>query len=92
MAASNIEKFHASQKENKNIIETTEGVNCWREARPIENIGIYIPGGSAPLFSTVLMLGIPAQLAGCKTLHYVLLPMKVVILILPYSIQLILSE
>ncbi|MCT4303610.1 histidinol dehydrogenase [Elizabethkingia anophelis] len=68
MAASNIEKFHASQKENKNIIETTEGVNCWREARPIENIGIYIPGGSAPLFSTVLMLGIPAQLAGCKNI------------------------
>lgn len=68
MAASNIEKFHASQKENKNIIETTEGVNCWREARPIENVGIYIPGGSAPLFSTVLMLGIPAQLAGCKNI------------------------
>ena len=68
IAASNIEKFHASQKESKNIIETTEGVNCWREARPIENIGIYIPGGSAPLFSTVLMLGIPAQLAGCKSI------------------------
>ncbi|MCL1672669.1 histidinol dehydrogenase [Elizabethkingia ursingii] len=68
IAASNIEKFHASQKESKNIIETTEGVSCWREARPIENIGIYIPGGSAPLFSTVLMLGIPAQLAGCKSI------------------------
>ncbi|KAF5279638.1 hypothetical protein FQR65_LT15333 [Abscondita terminalis] len=68
MAASNIEKFHASQKESKNIIETAEGVNCWREARPIENVGIYIPGGSAPLFSTVLMLGIPAQLAGCKNI------------------------
>ncbi|OPB87263.1 histidinol dehydrogenase [Elizabethkingia occulta] len=68
IAASNIEKFHASQKENKNIIETTEGVNCWREVRPIENIGIYIPGGSAPLFSTVLMLGIPARLAGCKSI------------------------
>ncbi|OPC38085.1 histidinol dehydrogenase [Elizabethkingia miricola] len=68
MAASNIEKFHASQKESKNIIETAEGVNCWREARPIENVGIYIPGGSAPLFSTVLMLGIPAQLAECKNI------------------------
>ncbi|WP_407479250.1 histidinol dehydrogenase [Elizabethkingia miricola] len=68
MAASNIEKFHASQNESKNIIETAEGVNCWREARPIENVGIYIPGGSAPLFSTVLMLGIPAQLAGCKNI------------------------
>jgi len=66
LAKGNIEKFHASQKEQKNIIETTPGVKCWREPRPIEKIGIYIPGGSAPLFSTVLMLGIPAQIAGCK--------------------------
>jgi histidinol dehydrogenase len=61
-----IEKFHTSQKEQKNIVETTIGVECWRESRPIEKIGIYIPGGSAPLFSTVLMLGIPAQIVGCK--------------------------
>lgn len=66
LAYDNIKQFHASQKEQKNIIETTPGVECWRESRPIEKIGIYIPGGSAPLFSTVLMLGIPAQIAGCK--------------------------
>ncbi len=65
-AKSNIEQFHAAQKEAKNVIETMPGVFCWRESRPIEKVGIYIPGGSAPLFSTVLMLGIPAQLAGCS--------------------------
>ena len=62
----NILKFHASQSEFVNKIETTPGVTCWRESRPIEKVGIYIPGGSAPLFSTVLMLGIPALFAGCK--------------------------
>jgi histidinol dehydrogenase len=66
LAKGNIEKFHAAQEEKKQIIETTKGVKCWRENRPIERVGIYIPGGSAPLFSTVLMLGIPAKLAGCK--------------------------
>lgn len=66
LAKNNIEKFHASQREKKQIIETVEGVKCWREARAIEKVGIYIPGGTAPLFSTVLMLGIPAKLAGCK--------------------------
>lgn len=66
LAKSNIEKFHIAQKEEKNVIETTEGVSCWRESRAIERIGIYIPGGSAPLFSTVLMLAVPAQIAGCK--------------------------
>ncbi|MFK7002104.1 histidinol dehydrogenase [Flavobacterium oreochromis] len=66
IAKSNIEKFHRAQIEKKQVIETTIGVKCWRENRPIEKIGIYIPGGSAPLFSTVLMLGIPAKLAGCK--------------------------
>lgn len=68
LAASNIEKFHAAQKEEINIIETTKGVKCWRESRGIENVGIYIPGGTAPLFSTTLMLGIPAKLAGCKNI------------------------
>jgi len=68
LAFSNIEKFHVSQKEEKKIVETTEGVFCWRENRAIENIGIYIPGGTAPLFSTVLMLGIPAKLAGCQSI------------------------
>lgn len=66
LAKRNIEIFHASQKLEKKIITTSEGVSCWQESRPIEKVGIYIPGGSAPLFSTVLMLGIPAKLAGCK--------------------------
>ena len=66
LAKGNIEKFHTAQQEKKQIIETTKGVKCWRENRAIEKVGIYIPGGSAPLFSTVLMLGIPAKLAGCK--------------------------
>jgi len=66
LAKSNIEKFHASQQEDVKVVETTPGVECWRESRPIDRVGIYIPGGSAPLFSTVLMLGIPAKIAGCK--------------------------
>lgn len=65
-AFKNIFKFHASQSEFANKIETTPGITCWRESRPIEKVGIYIPGGSAPLFSTVLMLGVPAIIAGCK--------------------------
>ena len=66
IAKNNIEKFHAAQEDKKEIIETTPGVFCRRESRAIERVGIYIPGGTAPLFSTVLMLGIPAKLAGCK--------------------------
>jgi histidinol dehydrogenase len=66
LAKANIEKFHKAQKTDKIEIETTEGVTCWLEKRPIQKIGLYIPGGSAPLFSTVLMLAIPAQLAGCQ--------------------------
>ena len=65
-ATENIEKFHSAQKENSQIIETTPGVFCWRENRPIEKVGLYIPGGTAPLFSTVLMLAIPAKIAGCQ--------------------------
>lgn len=65
-AKENITKFHQSQKVEIQKIETTKGVICWRENRAIEKVGIYIPGGTAPLFSTVLMLAIPAQLAGCK--------------------------
>ncbi|HYC84035.1 MAG TPA: histidinol dehydrogenase [Chryseosolibacter sp.] len=64
-AAENITKFHAAQKRETVKIETTPGVTCWRRGVPITRVGIYIPGGSAPLFSTVLMLGIPAKLAGC---------------------------
>jgi len=66
IAKSNIEKFHAAQKTNKIEVETVKGVTCWQEKRPIEKIGLYIPGGTAPLFSTVLMLAIPSQIAGCK--------------------------
>ena len=66
IAAANIEKFHAAQKRDFPEIETMAGVSCWRRSVPIDKVGIYIPGGSAPLFSTVLMLGIPAKLAGCR--------------------------
>lgn len=65
-AKNNIEKFHTSQKEESKIIETSKGVFCWRKSIGIEKVGLYIPGGSAPLFSTVLMLGVPAKLAGCR--------------------------
>lgn len=65
-AKKNIETFHLSQLEEVKKIETTLGVSCWRESRPIERIGLYIPGGTAPLFSTVLMLAVPARIAGCK--------------------------
>lgn len=65
-AASNIEKFHSAQKSKTIKIETTPGITCWKKGVPISKIGIYIPGGTAPLFSTVLMLGIPATLAGCE--------------------------
>jgi len=66
LARSNIEIFHAAQKTNRVTVETIEGVNCWQEKRPIQKIGLYIPGGTAPLFSTVLMLAVPANLAGCS--------------------------
>src|SRR5687767_6800582 len=66
LAFANIEKFHADQKRATTVVETTAGVTCWRKSVPISKVGIYIPGGSAPLFSTVLMLAIPAKLAGCN--------------------------
>lgn len=66
LAKSNIYKFHSAQKTERITIETTEGVNCWQEKRPIQKIGLYIPGGTAPLFSTVLMLAVPATIAGCN--------------------------
>jgi len=65
-AAKNIEKFHQAQKRDESKVETIPGVQCWRKSVPIDKVGIYIPGGSAPLFSTVLMLGIPARIAGCR--------------------------
>ncbi len=66
LANKNITVFHNAQKTDKVFVETTKGVECWQEKRPIQKVGLYIPGGTAPLFSTVLMLAIPAQIAGCK--------------------------
>ena len=65
-AKQNIEVFHAAQKTSRLAIQTVNGVECWQEKRPIQKVGLYIPGGTAPLFSTVLMLAMPAQIAGCK--------------------------
>lgn len=66
IAQQNIERFHAQQQLKVEVVETMPGVQCWRKSVGIEKVGLYIPGGTAPLFSTVLMLGIPAKLAGCK--------------------------
>ncbi len=66
IAHRNIERFHAAQKFQGEHIKVTEGVECWQKAVAIEKVGLYIPGGTAPLFSTVLMLATPAQIAGCK--------------------------
>lgn len=66
IASENISKFHRSQIFTEPVVETIKGVKCWRKSIPIEKVGLYIPGGSAPLFSTVLMLAIPARLAGCR--------------------------
>lgn len=68
IAFQNIYKFHSSQLKRERVTETMPGVRCWRESRPIEKVGLYIPGGSAALPSTLLMLGIPARIAGCKEL------------------------
>ncbi len=65
-AYSNIKAFHESQKETPKTVETMSGVECWRKSVPIQKVGLYIPGGTAPLFSTVLMLGVPAIIACCK--------------------------
>jgi len=66
LAKTNIEKFHRSQQLTSVKVETTQGVNCWQKAVGIEKVGLYVPGGTAPLFSTVLMLAVPAKIAGCK--------------------------
>jgi histidinol dehydrogenase len=66
-AYTNIRSFHLIQRETPQVIETMPGVQCWRKSLPVEKVGLYIPGGTAPLFSTVLMLGVPAQIAGCPT-------------------------
>ncbi len=67
-AKTNIERFHKAQRTGRIEVETAPGVLCWQEKRPIEKVGLYIPGGTAPLFSTILMLAIPAQIAGCREL------------------------
>ncbi|MFV8225735.1 histidinol dehydrogenase [Christiangramia aquimixticola] len=66
LAKSNIEKFHAAQKTGRVEVETMHGVRCWQEKKPIQKVGLYIPGGTAPLFSSILMLAIPANLAECE--------------------------
>lgn len=66
IARGNIHKFHFKQAEEPQPVETMDGVLCWRKSVPIQKVGLYIPGGTAPLFSTLLMLGIPAKIAGCK--------------------------
>ncbi|MEM9361539.1 MAG: histidinol dehydrogenase [Bacteroidota bacterium] len=65
-AKNNIEKFHQAQKSSRVEVETMPGVLCWQEKRPIQKVGLYIPGGTAPLFSTILMLAVPAKIAGCN--------------------------
>lgn len=66
VAKKNIETFHTAQKTAKIEVETSPGVKCWQEKRPIQKVGLYIPGGTAPLFSTILMLAVPANIAGCE--------------------------
>jgi len=66
LAKKNIHMFHEAQQTSKVFVETISGVSCWQEKKAIQKVGLYIPGGSAPLFSTVLMLAVPAQIAGCK--------------------------
>jgi len=65
VALANLEKFHLVQQEEVKVVETMPGVKCWRKSVPIQRVGLYVPGGTAPLFSTVLMLGVPARIAGC---------------------------
>ncbi len=75
-AYQNIRTFHANQLENGAPVETMPGVTCWRKSVPIEKVGLYVPGGTAPLFSSVLMLGVPAKLAGCQEIVLCSPPLK----------------
>ncbi len=75
-ATANIRKFHEAQRYETNVIETTPGVKCWQKSVGIEKVGLYIPGGTASLFSTVLMLAIPAKIAGCKEIVLCMPPQK----------------
>ncbi len=76
LAKCNIEKFHANEMVEEPVIETAPGIKCWRENVAIQKVGLYIPGGSAPLFSTVLMLAVPATIAGCEEIILCTPPMK----------------
>jgi len=76
LAARNIRKFHSSQQMATNPVEVQEGVTCWRAARAIQSVGLYVPGGTAVLPSSVLMLGIPAVLAGCSKVALTVPPLK----------------
>ena len=76
LAKENIEIFHKSQVKAPQVVETSEGIQCWQEYRGIEKVGLYIPGGTAPLFSSVLMLAVPAKIAGCKEVVLVSPPNK----------------
>lgn len=76
LAKQNIETFHSSQLKQPQQVETSKGIQCWQEYRGIEKVGLYIPGGTAPLFSSVLMLAVPAQIAGCKEVVLVTPPNK----------------
>ncbi len=76
LAARNIKKFHSSQQMATNPVEVQDGVTCWRAARAIQSVGLYVPGGTAVLPSTVLMLGIPAILAGCSKVALTVPPLK----------------
>jgi len=75
-AYENIYKFHEAQQKPVLKVETQKGIKCWQSSKPIEKVGLYIPGGTAPLFSSILMLGIPAQIAGCKEVVMVTPPGK----------------
>jgi histidinol dehydrogenase len=75
-AKDNIYKFHSTQKPHDEYVEVEPGITCWRQSVPIERVGLYIPGGSAPLFSTLLMLAIPAQIAGCREIVVVTPPRR----------------
>lgn len=76
VAKQNIETFHRAQKTEQVLVETTKGVTCWQEKRPIQKVGLYIPGGTAPLFSTILMLAVPAKIAGCDEIVLCTPPQK----------------
>jgi histidinol dehydrogenase len=75
-AIKNISTFHSAQKENIKKIQTMPGIECWRKSVPIEKVGLYIPGGTAPLFSTLIMLAVPASIAGCKEIIVCTPPQK----------------